>query len=154
MGPNIILMKILKNFLKRLKTKQSIMNNNNDLPYEDLCNLIAIQIPHASVNSADKYLTALYKVILRQLELHNRILIKGFGVFEIKERKSGERIINNPILNEKQIVNENNFKLADDKKVKKHNSHKVTKHKKKHKKMKNIADLLNRAEKNKKKGLL
>ena len=150
------------------------MNNNNDLPYEDLCNLIAIQIPHASVNSADKYLTALYKVILRQLELHNRILIKGFGVFEIKERKSGERIINNPILNEKQIVyveprysisfraankfdvsvNENNFKLADDKKVKKHNSNKVTKHKKKHKKMKNIADLLNRAEKNKKKGLL
>lgn len=150
------------------------MNNNNDLPYEDLCNLIAIQIPHASIKSADKYLTALYKVILRQLELHHRILIKGFGVFEIKERKSGERLIHNPNSdnNEKQIVyveprysisfraankfdysvNENHFKILDDDRVKKYNSRKVTKHKKR-KKTKNIADLLNRAEKHKKKGL-
>ena len=149
------------------------MNNNNDLPYEDLCNLIAIQIPHATINSADNYLRALYKVILRQLELHNRICIKGFGVFEIKERKSGERIINNPIINEKQIVyvkpkysisfrasskfdfsvNENDFKIATDKKIKKYNSEKNKSYKKR-KKTKNIADLLNRAEKRKKKGLL
>ena len=147
------------------------MNNNNDLPYDDLCNLIAIQVPHASINSANKYLTALYKVILRQLELHHRINIKGFGVFEIKERKSGERIINNPIINEKQIVyveprysivfraakkfdcsvNENNFKIASDKKVKKNNSKRVMKHKKR-RKTKNIADLLNRAQKHKNKG--
>ncbi len=148
------------------------MNNNNDLPYEDLCNLIAIQINHATTNSADNYLRALYKVILRQLELHHRINIKGFGVFEIKERKSGERLIHNPVKDEKQIVyvepkysisfrasnkfdysvNENNFQIASDKKVKKHNSKKVMKHKKR-KKTKNIADLLNRAEKHKKKGL-
>lgn len=149
------------------------MNNNNDLPYEDLCNLIALKVPHATVNSVDNYLRALYKVILRQLELHQRIHIKGFGVFDIKERKSGERLIYNPNAEEKRFVdvkprysirfrasskfdysvNENNFKIASDKKVKKHNSIKGSKRKRRN--TRNVADLFNRAEKRRKnRGLL
>ena len=110
---------------------------NNDISYDDLCNLIANEVPthKASPHSAHTYLRALYKVILRQLELNQRINIKGFGTFEIKERKSGERLINNPKNNQKQVyyveprysisfkaasnfdysVNENNFKIVSDK---------------------------------------
>ena len=107
----------------------------NDISYDDLCNLIANEVIMASPNSVDRYLHGLYKVILRQLELNQRINIKGFGTFEIKERKSGERLINNPKNNKKQIyyvepkysitfkaaskfdysVNENNFKIVSDK---------------------------------------
>ena len=108
----------------------------NDIDYDDLCNLIANEVSGASPTSVDRYLYGLYKVILRQLELNQRINIKGFGTFEIKERKSGERLINNPKNNKKQIyyvkprysisfkaaskfdysVNENNFKIVSDKK--------------------------------------
>lgn len=108
----------------------------NDISYDDLCNLIANEVPthKASPHSAHTYLRAIYKVILRQLELNQRINIKNFGTFEIKERKSGERLINNPRNNKKQIyyvkprylinfkaasnfdfsVNENNFKIVSD----------------------------------------
>ena len=118
------------------KKKQNIMKNN-DISYDDLCNLIANEVPHksASPTSVDRYLRALYKIILRQLELNQRINIKGFGTFEIKERKSGERLINNPKNNQKQVyyveprysisfkaasnfdysVNENDFKIVSDK---------------------------------------
>ena len=112
------------------------MKNSKDLTHEDLCNLIANEVKNgATIKSADKYLQAIYKVILRQLELNQRINIKGFGTFEIKERKSGERLINNPKNNQKQVyyveprysisfkaasnfdysVNENNFKIVSDK---------------------------------------
>ena len=108
----------------------------NDISYDDLCNLVANEVvsQRATPKSAGMYLRALYKVILRQLELNQRIYIKGFGTFEIKERKSGERLINNPRNNKKQIyyvkprylisfkaasnfdfsVNENNFKIVSD----------------------------------------
>lgn len=110
---------------------------NNDISYDDLCNLIANEISSfrsTSPSSVNVYLRALYKVILRQLELNHRINIKGFGTFEIKERKSGERLINNPKNNQKQVyyveprysisfkaasnfdysVNENDFKIVSD----------------------------------------
>lgn len=127
--------------MKKSKKRQNIMS---DISYDDLCNLIALKINNlynakASPHSVDYYLQSIYKVILDQLKLNNRISIKDFGIFEIKDRKSGERIINNPNKdNEKQLVyvkprksitfraakkfdvsvNENNFILASDKKVK------------------------------------
>ena len=142
---------------------------NNDINYDDLCNLIANEVPHnnASPNSVSIYLRALYKVILRQLELNHRINIKGFGTFEIKERKSGERLINNPKNNQKQIyyveprysisfkaasnfdysVNENNFKLVSDKK----NSTLNRENRKPaiYSKTKRVSDLINKANKRK-----
>lgn len=146
----------------------------SDIAYDDLCNLIALKINNnrATPNSVDYYLKATYKVILDQLKLNKRILIKDFGVFEIKERKSGERIINNPNKdNEKNLVyveprnsitfraakkfdvsvNENNFKLATDTKIKKLGR----KYRKKlsnndKRKFNNVADLLNRANERKK----
>lgn len=151
-----------------LKKKQNIMKNN-DISYDDLCNLIANEVPRksASPNSVSVYLRALYKVILRQLELNQRINIKGFGTFEIKERKSGERLINNPKNNQKQIyyveprysisfkaasnfdysVNENNFKIVSD-------SRNATLNKENRKvpvrtKTKRISDLINKANKRK-----
>ena len=142
----------------------------NDISYDDLCNLIALKINNGKANphSVDYYLQATYKVILDQLKLNNRIYIKDFGIFEIKERKSGERIINNPNKNnEKQLVfveprnsitfraakkfdisvNENNFKLASDTKVKNvgREYRKDLYNSKKKKKIMNVADLLNRA---------
>lgn len=118
-----------------LKKRLNIMKNKTNIDYDDLCYLIASEVQcRASVNSVKRYLHGLYKVILRQLELNQRIYIKGFGTFEIKERKSGERLINNPNNNIKQIyyvkprkfisfkaaskfdhsINEGNFKLITD----------------------------------------
>jgi nucleoid DNA-binding protein len=111
------------------------MKNNKNIDFDDLCNLIANDVQHkATIESVKRYLRGLYKVILRQLELNQRIYIKGFGTFEIKERKSGERLINNPKNNKKQIyyvepryfvsfkassrldhsINEGNFNLITD----------------------------------------
>lgn len=103
-----------------------------DLGFNDLCNLIANELPQATPNSVRKYLLATYKVILEQLRINKRISIYGFGVFEIFERKSGERLIPdiNDVSKKKLVyikprnsirfkpsqvfdtnVNENNFKL-------------------------------------------
>ena len=145
---------------------------NNDISYDDLCNLIANEVPHdTSLDTVNMYLRALYKVILRQLELNHRINIKGFGTFEIKERKSGERLINNPKNNKKEVyyveprysisfkaasnfdysVNENDFKLISDKK---NNALNRKNRKPKHNiRSKKIPDLLKIANRNKEKGL-
>ena len=144
----------------------------SDISYDDLCNLIALKINNnrATPHSVDYYLEATYKVILDQLKLNNRILIKDFGVFEIKERKSGERIINNPNKNnEKNLVyvtprksitfraskkfdvsvNENNFKLASDRAVRRAGREYRKKLYSPKKRIKNVADLLNKANKRK-----
>ena len=68
---------------------------NNKIKYEDLCTLISNEIYHSSPKSVDKYLKATYKIILEQLQLNNSVYLKDFGTFEIKNRKSGSRIINN-----------------------------------------------------------
>ena len=149
------------------KKRQSIMKN--DISYDDLCNLIANEVPRksASPTSVSAYLRALYKVILRQLELNQRINIQGFGTFEIKERKSGERLINNPQTNEKQVyyveprysisfkaasnfdysVNENDFKIVSDKRnntLNRENRKSVIRSK-----TKRVTDLINKANKRK-----
>ena len=146
----------------------------NDISYDDLCNLIALKTHNgkASPKSVDNYLQATYKVILDQLKLNNRICIKGFGIFEIKDRKSGERIINNPNKNnEKQLVyvkprksitfkaakkfdisvNENNFNLASDKKIRNvgRDYRKKLYSSKNGNRFKNVVDLLNIANKRK-----
>jgi len=134
----------------------------NDLGLNDLCNLIANEIPYASPNSAKKYLKAIYKVILEQLRINKRISIYGFGIFEIFERKSGERLI--PDINDtsktklvyikprnsirfkpSQVfdtnVNENNFKL------KMSMQNKIKEKKKRSKDFgQSIVDLMNQAE--------
>lgn len=146
----------------------------SDISYDDLCNLIALKIkymnPHATPQSVDRYLQSIYKVILDQLKLNRRIYIKDFGVFEIKERKSGERIVNNPNKNnEKQLVyveprnsisfraakkfdisvNENDFKLASDRTIKKISREYKKKKYNPRRKIMNVADLINRANKRK-----
>ena len=117
---------------------------NNKIKYEDLCTLISNEIYHSSPKSVDKYL-------------------KDFGTFEIKNRKSGSRIINNPNKNnEKQLVyveprlsitfkassvfdhsvNENDFKLSNERKVKVKGKNKRRKHKRT---INNYVDLINKA---------
>lgn len=111
----------------------------NELSYDDLCFLILSNLSgNGSEESVKRYLKAIYRTILRQLELNQKIYFKGFGYFEIKERKSGERWINNPKTKEKVLVyvkpkysiffkasenfdyaiNENDFKIISDKGVK------------------------------------
>ena len=164
--------------MKESKKRQNIMS---DIPYDDLCNLIALKVqsssrnPNATPHSADCYLQATYKVILDQLKLNQRILIKDFGVFEIRERKSGERVINNPNKNnEKNLVyveprnsitfraakkfdvsvNEGNFKLATDEKIKnlgrKYRKKLKDRNNSTRKQYKNVGDLLRIAKKRKK----
>lgn len=149
---------------------------NNDISYDDLCNLIALKAgtynANATPHSVDYYLQATYKVILDQLKLNNRINIKNFGIFEIKDRKSGERIVNNPNKdNEKQLVyvkprksitfraakkfdvsvNENDFKLATNEKVRNvgREYRKKLETSKNYIGFKNVVDMLNRANKRK-----
>ncbi len=64
----------------------------NDLGLNDFCNLVANET-RTSPEAVKKYLIAIYKVILEQLRINKRVSIYGFGVFEIFERKSGERLI-------------------------------------------------------------
>ena len=148
----------------------------SDISYDDLCNLIALKVNQhnakATPHSVDYYLQSIYKVILDQLKLNNRINIKDFGIFEIKDRKSGERIINNPNKdNEKQLVyvkpkkaitfraakkfdvsvNENDFKLVSDAKIKKlgRDYRKKLATSKNGNRFKNVVDLLKIANKRK-----
>lgn len=126
-----------------------------ELKYDELCNLIALQVGRgASPNSVDRYLTAMYKVILQQLKLNKKIRFKNFGCFEIKNRKSGERLINDPNTQTKTLryvkdrflisfkpsevfdksVNDNGFKIITNKGINRLPKDKM-----------NTADLLNRA---------
>lgn len=67
-----------------------------DISHSDLCNLIAMEVGnHATPKSVDKYLKAIYKVILKQLKLNKRIYFQGFGYFSIKEREGSYREIGN-----------------------------------------------------------
>lgn len=129
-----------------------------DINYDDLCNLIALEIGNrATPSSVKKCLKATYKVILKQLKLNNRIYFKNFGYFEIKQRKSGERLILDPNTKEKKLVyvkpkysisfkpssifdksvNENDFKIITEKGVQRL--------KKRKPKISNTVDLLNTA---------
>lgn len=149
------------------------MSKKIDLPYDDLCNLISNNVRRATPNSVDKYLKAIYDVILKQLELNHKIYIKNFGTFEIKLREATQKMINNPKDNTKQIydirekyiisftpssvfdysVNENDFKRVSkpsfSDKIRKN---KVRKKNKRHKQ--NITDLLNKANIVQEKGLI
>ena len=80
--------------------------NNIYISFEDLCNLISneVLITTSSPKSVEKYLRAILKVILRQLELHGKIYFKDFGTFEIRERKSGNREVYNPNKKRSEIV--------------------------------------------------
>ena len=137
--------------------------NKPDLNFDDLCNLVALEVSdkRASKESAKKYLIALYKVILNQLKINQRIYIYGFGFFELFERRSGERLIpdfTSETLEKKLVyvkprnvvkfrpsqildtnVNENNFKLRYSMKGKR-------KSQKEKEFGNNVADLINRAE--------
>lgn len=134
--------------------------NNIYISFEDLCNLISneVLITTSSPKSVEKYLRAILKVILRQLELHGKIYFKDFGTFEIRERKSGNREVYNPNKQRSEIVyvkpkrivtfrpsskldymiNENNFKITRKDKTIEHN-------KKPSRRIDNTAKLLNRA---------
>lgn len=79
-----------------------------DLNLNDLCNLIALEVNNGDPKIAKKYLIATYKVILQQLALNKRILFYGFGAFELVERKSGERLVND--LNDKDNTENEMFK--------------------------------------------
>lgn len=133
------------------------------IKYEDLCTLISNEVASSTPDSVNRYLVATYKVILEQLKLNNSVYLKNFGTFEIKNRKSGSRIINNPNKdNEKQLVyveprlsitfksssvfdhsvNENNFKISNEHKVKTKEKNKRKKHRSN---INNYVDLINRA---------
>lgn len=77
----------------------------SDINFDDLCNLIALEVgSKATISSTKRYLKATYKIILKQLELNKRIYFKDFGYWEIKPRKSGEREINDPLNGGKRLV--------------------------------------------------
>lgn len=132
----------------------------NDINYDDLCNLIALEIDeNISPQRVKKFLRATYRVILRQLQLNNRIFFKNFGAFEIKQRQSGERIVgdfeggsklvyvkpkNSISFKPSEIfdisVNETNFKIARSTNIRR------KKRKKDYDVSKTVVDMINRAE--------
>ena len=85
-----------------------------------------------TIKDATAAFDGLIDAITEGLKSGDKVQISGFGTFEIKERKSGERLINNHKNNQKQVyyveprysisfkaasnfdysVNENNFKIV------------------------------------------
>lgn len=138
------------------------MSKKTGLGYTELCELISAEVVGSTPQSVNRYLRAIYKTILRQLDLNNKVEFRNFGIFEIKERKSGERIINNPSNGTSYLtyveprnviafrpseifdfaVNENNFKYSKscENKVKRKNKRKRNG---KTKGLNNTADLIN-----------
>lgn len=150
------------------------MSKKIDLPYDELCNLISNNVRRSTIKSVDLYLKGIYKTILRQLELNQKIYFKDFGTFEIKMRKGTQKMINNPKDKTKQIydirpkyiisftpskvfdysINENNFKRVSRlKTAEKVEKNKPPKKKPKHYK-RNIVALLNKANAIQEKGLI
>lgn len=68
------------------------MSNNYDLKIDQLCNLIGLESGYQP-STVRKILNAMYKVILKQLELNQRIYFMDFGAFEMSERASGDRVV-------------------------------------------------------------
>lgn len=66
------------------------MSNKKDLTIDQLCNLVALE-SNLSPKTARTMLDSLYKVVLKQLELNNRIYFMDFGAFEMYERNSGDK---------------------------------------------------------------
>lgn len=117
------------------------LKNNIYVSFDDICNLISNEVDMSTPFSVQRYLKGTLKVILRQLELHKQIYLKDFGTFEIRERKSGERLVYNPNTQRSEVVyvkpkyvvtfrpsskldymiNENNFKILDPRKNLKYN---------------------------------
>lgn len=144
---------------------QEIKKIMSDIKFDNLCNLIAMEVNGSTPNSVKKYLKGIYKVILQQLKLRNRIYFKGFGAWEIYERKSGERKLYNPNLGEIELhyvkprtsisfkpsenfeasVNEGNFQILSDCKTKNFV-------KKKQRGDTNSSDIINKANRRAKKG--
>ena len=62
----------------------------SDLKIEQLCNLVALECK-LSPKTVRTVLDALYKVILKQLELNQRIYFNNIGAFELKDRPSGDK---------------------------------------------------------------
>lgn len=132
-----------------------------DINYDVLCEMIAQElIGDSSKETVKRYLRATYKVILKQLKLKNRVYFKDFGYWEIKQRKSGEREINDPKTREKRLiyvkpkysiffksslnfdlaVNENDFNI-----INKNSEKKIKREVKMKDKKMNSADLINLA---------
>ena len=150
------------------------MSKRINLPHDELCNLISNNVQGSTINSVDLYLKGIYKTILRQLELNQKIYFKDFGSFEIKMRKGTHKMINNPKDNTKQIyeikpkyvisftpskvldysINENDFKKAGRIAAEKINKNKPPKRRKKRKFNKDIVGLLNKANAKQEKGLI
>lgn len=65
-----------------------------DLTIDQLCNLIALE-SKLSPRTTRTVLDSLYKVVLKQLKLNERIYFMDFGAFEIYERPSGDKKMGN-----------------------------------------------------------
>jgi nucleoid DNA-binding protein len=66
------------------------MGSKRDISIDQLCNLVALESKFTPA-TARKVMDALYKVILKQLELNKRVYLFNFGAFEIYERSSGDK---------------------------------------------------------------
>lgn len=91
--------------------------HEKEIRYNDLCNLIANNIKNedVTVNEVDDVLIGIYKTILEQLQLNQKIMIEKFGTFELKERKAGNREIYDINTKQKKMVyieSKNNIKFT------------------------------------------
>lgn len=68
------------------------MSNKTDLKIDQLCNLIGLE-SNFQPSTVRRVLDATYKVILKQLELNQRIYFLDFGAFELYERAGGDKIM-------------------------------------------------------------
>ena len=61
-----------------------------EIGIDQICNLISLETKN-NPKTIRKILEATYSVILKQLELNDRIYFYNFGAFEISERPGGDK---------------------------------------------------------------
>ena len=65
---------------------------------EILCELIAIEVGGgATVKSVKKYLSALYRVILKQFKINQKVQIPKFGTFKLEKREERDMVVGDPV---------------------------------------------------------
>ncbi len=67
-----------------------------EIGIDQICNLISLETKN-NPKTIRKILEATYSVILKQLELNDRIYFYNFGAFEISERPGGDKRMGDPV---------------------------------------------------------
>ena len=71
---------------------------NEPSAFDNLCKQVALEVGgNATPNMAAKYIKALYKIFLRQLETNGIFKMPKFGIFKLKAKEEKEMKVGDPV---------------------------------------------------------